>query len=157
MGALQLFFILLCAAGGAMLCIAPFLLEYRLLLKLADAETLTSVTAHLQNLDLVAKQIGSATGQWNTVQEHADKTAIQAQQISDKMSAEVKAFTEFLQRTSDSEKANLRLEAEKLKRAEADWLQVLVRILDHIHALHAGAVRSGQPRVIEQIANFQAA
>src|SRR6478736_1793186 len=92
MGAWQLFFIVLCAAGGAMLCVIPFLLEYRLLLKLTEAETLTSATAQLKNLEQLAAQIGSATGQWFTVQESADKTAAQAQQISERMSTEVKAF-----------------------------------------------------------------
>src|SRR5215467_507502 len=77
MGAWQLFFIVLCAAGGAVLGIMPFLLEYRLLLKLAEAQTLTSVTNQLQNLEQIAKQIGSATGQWCSVQESADKTATQ--------------------------------------------------------------------------------
>jgi molecular chaperone GrpE len=155
MGAWQLFFIVLCAAGGAVLGIMPFLLEYRLMLKLAEAQTLTSVTSQLQNLEQLAKQIGSATGQWHSVQESADKTAAQAQQISDKMTAEVKAFTEFLQRANDNEKANLRLESDKLRRSESDFVQVIVRLLDHVHALHAGAVRSGQPRLVEQIANFQ--
>jgi molecular chaperone GrpE len=157
MGAWQLFFIVLCAAGGAVLAIMPFLLEYRLLLKLAEAQTLTSVTSQLKNLEQIAKQIGSATGQWYTVQESADKTAAQVQQISDKMSAELHAFTEFMQRSNESEKANLRLEIDKLRRGESEWVQVLVRILDHVHALHAGAVRSGQARLIEQIAGFQAA
>ena len=157
MGAWQLFFVVVCAAGGAMLCIMPFLLEYRLLLKLAEAQTLTSVTSQLQNLEQIAKQIGSATGQWYTVQESADKTANQARQISEKMSGEVKAFTEFLERADDNERANLRVEVEKLRRGEADWAQALVRVMDHIYALHAGALRSGQPRLIEQIANFQAA
>jgi len=135
----------------------PFLLEYRLLLKLAEAQTLTSVTGQLQTLEEIAGQIGAATGQWCTVQEHAGKTAAQAQQISDRMTAEAKAFTEFLQRANDNEKATLRLEVDKLRRGEAEWLQVLVRIIDHVHALHSGAVRSGQPRVIEQIAGFQSA
>jgi molecular chaperone GrpE (heat shock protein) len=157
MGAWQLSFIVLCAGGGAMLCIAPFLLEYRLLLKLAESETLTSATAQLKNLEQIAAQIGTATGQWFNVQESADKTATQAQQISERMSSEVKAFTEFLQRANDNEKATLKLEVEKLRRGEGEWLQVVVRILDHVYALHAGAVRSGQPRVIEQITNFQAA
>ena len=157
MGAWQLFFIVLCAAGGAMLCIMPFLLDYRLLLKMVDAQTLTTATDQLQNLEKLAAQIGSATGQWHTVQEHADKTAAQAKQISERISTEAKAFTEFLQRANDSEKATLRVEVDKLRRAEAEWLQVLVRIMDHVHALYAGAVRSGQPRVVEQIHNFQSA
>ena len=157
MGAWQLFFIVLCAAGGAMLCITPFLLEYRLLLKLAEAQTLTSVTTQFHNLEQIAGQIGAATGQWCAVQEQAGKTAAQAQQLSDRMTAEAKAFTEFLQRANDNERAMLRLELDKLKRAESEWVQVLVRIIDHINALHGGAVRSGQTRVIEQISNFQLA
>ncbi len=67
----------------------------------------------------------------------------------------MKAFTEFMQRANDSERATLRLEVEKLRRAEADWLQVLVRMLDHVYALHQGALRSGQPNLIEQLGSFQ--
>jgi molecular chaperone GrpE (heat shock protein) len=69
----------------------------------------------------------------------------------------VQAFTEFLQRANDSERANLRLEVDKLKRGEGEWLQVLVRMLDHVYALHQGASRSGQPKVAEQVGNFQMA
>jgi molecular chaperone GrpE (heat shock protein) len=71
------------------------------------------------------------------------------------MAAEVREFTEFMQKANDGEKATLRLEVEKLRRAEGDWLQVLVHLLDHVHALHTGATRSGQPRLIEQLTNFQ--
>jgi molecular chaperone GrpE (heat shock protein) len=56
---------------------------------------------------------------------------------------------------NDSEKAALRLEIEKFRRGEAEWLQVLVRVLDHVFVLHAAAARSGQPKLAEQIASFQ--
>ncbi len=42
-----------------------------------------------------------------------------------------------------------------MRRGEGEWLQVLVRVLDHVYALHQGACRSGQPRLIEQVASFQ--
>jgi molecular chaperone GrpE (heat shock protein) len=157
MGAWQIFFIVLCVAGGAMLGIMPFLLEYRLALKLAEANALADVVPQIQNVQGVAQQISSATVQWQSVQEQADKTAGIAKQISERMSAEVKEFTDLMQRSNDSEKANLRLEVDKLRRVEADWLQVLVRMLDYVYALHQGAVRSGQPRLIEQLGNFQTA
>jgi molecular chaperone GrpE (heat shock protein) len=157
MGAWQIFFIVLCVAGGAMLGIMPFLLEYRLALKLAEANALAGVVPQIQNVQGVAQQIASATNHWQTVQEQADKTAGLAKQISERMTAEVNGFKEFMQRSNDTEKANLRLEVDKLRRMEADWLQVLVRMLDHVYALHQGAVRSGQPRVIEQLGNFQTA
>jgi molecular chaperone GrpE (heat shock protein) len=157
MGTWQIFFVVLCVAGGACLGIMPFLLEYRLAQKLADARTLTSVLAQIKNVEQLTGQIGSATGKWQTVQDQADKTALLAKGISERMGAEVKAFTEFLDKANASERATLRLEVEKLHRAENDWLQVLVRIMDHVYALHAGAVRSGQPRVMEQVGHFQSA
>ena len=46
---------------------------------------------------------------------------------------------------------------EKLRRAENEWLQVLVRMLDHVYALHVGALRSSQPTLIDQVGNFQSA
>jgi molecular chaperone GrpE (heat shock protein) len=157
MGAWQIFFIVLCVAGGAALGIMPFLLEYRLALKLAEANALAGVVPQIQSVQGVAQQITTATNHWQSVQEQADKTAGLAKQISERMTAEVNGFKEFMQRTNDTEKANLRLEVDKLRRMEADWLQVLVRMLDHVYALHQGAVRSGQPRVIEQLGNFQTA
>jgi molecular chaperone GrpE (heat shock protein) len=157
MGTWQLFFIVLCVAGGAALAIIPFLLDYRLTLKLSEVNALSSAVSELQKLQHLAGEIHSATGRWQGVQDQADKTALLAQQITERMGSEVKAFTDFLQRANDSEKAALRLEIEKLKRGEGEWLQVLVRIMDHVHALHQGAVRSGQPKVLEQVGNFQGA
>jgi molecular chaperone GrpE (heat shock protein) len=71
------------------------------------------------------------------------------------MTAEVQSFTEFMQQANEKERGTLRIEVEKLRRAEADWLQVLVRTLDHVFALHQGALRSGQPGLIEQLGHFQ--
>jgi molecular chaperone GrpE (heat shock protein) len=155
LGDWELCFVVLCVVGGALLCIAPFLLEYDALVKLTEAGGLTTVVSQLKNLEGIAGQISGATGRWHDAQDAADKTANAAREIGERMTSEVKAFTEFMQRANDSERANLRLEVEKLRRAEADWLQVLVRMLDHVFALHQGALRSGQPALIEQVGNFQ--
>jgi molecular chaperone GrpE (heat shock protein) len=155
MGAWQIAFVILCVGGGAWLAIMPFVLEYRVLAKVAEAQALATVVSQLQKLETVAGQIGNATGQWQTVHEQAGKTATAAREIAERMGREVQAFTEFLQKANDAEKATLRLEVEKLRRAETEWLQVLIRMLDHVYALHNGAVRSGQPNLIENLTNFQ--
>jgi molecular chaperone GrpE (heat shock protein) len=144
-----------CATLGALLGILPFILEYRALLKLIETNALGAVAGKIQNLEAVAEQITSATRQWETAHEQADKTATAAKEISDRMAAEARDFAEFMQKISDSEKATLRLEAEKLRRAEAEWLQIVIRILDHVFALHAAAARSGQKHLIEQLSHFQ--
>ena len=155
MGWWQTAFIVLCVAGGAWLAIMPFLLEYRVFVRLAEALNLTTAVEQLKNLETLAGQIGGATGQWQTVQEHADKTTASAKEIAERMTAEVQAFTEFMQRVNDTEKGSLRLEVEKLHRSENEWLQVLVRILDHVYALNQGARLSGQPALVEQLGKFQ--
>jgi molecular chaperone GrpE (heat shock protein) len=157
MGASQLSVASFCIAIGAVFGIMPFVLEYRTASKLAESSALTTVVSQLEKLDKMATQISGATGQWQTVQEQADKTAGLAQRIAERMGEEIKAFTEFLQRANDGEKATLRLETEKLHRAERDWIQVLIRMLDHTYALHQGALRSGRQDLIAQLGSFQAA
>jgi molecular chaperone GrpE (heat shock protein) len=157
LGHWEMSFVVLCVAGGALLGVAPFLLEYAALVKVAEAGALSTVVSELKNLEGIASQISGATGKWQDAQEQADRTARGAKEIADRMTGEVQAFTEFMKRANDSERANLRLEVEKFKRGEGEWLQVLVRMLDHVYALHQGASRSGQPKLAEQVGNFQMA
>jgi molecular chaperone GrpE (heat shock protein) len=155
LGLRELSLIALCIAAAASLGILPFILEYGGLVKVAEATALTTVVAQIQKLETIAGEITTATGRWQFVQEAADKTATSAKEISDRMTSEAQAFAEFLQKANDNEKGTLRLEVEKLRRAENEWLQVLVRMLDHVYAVHVGAVRSGEPNLIEQMRNFQ--
>ena len=146
-----------CVGVGAVFSIWAYVLEYRSAEKLLETVALTSVVSQVQNLEQVAAQISGATAQWQTIQESADKTTRQAREIAQSMATEAKTFNEFLQNANDSEKSTLRLELDKLRRVEADWLQVLVRILDHVYALNRAAAQSRQPTVIEQLSRFQTA
>jgi molecular chaperone GrpE (heat shock protein) len=147
--------VLACCAVAAGFGAAPFFVEYKAMVRLVEAATVVSATEQIKNLESIATQIAAATAQWQAVQEHSGKTAGTAKEIADKITAEAGAFQDFLQKANDNEKANLRLEVEKLRRGESDWLQVVVRILDHIYALHQAALRSRQPGLIEQLGHFQ--
>ena len=68
---------------------------------------------------------------------------------------DLKEFSAFQQKMHDNEKAMLRLEVEKLRRAEGEWLQIMVRMLDHVYALFHAAERSGQENLISQVGHFQ--
>jgi molecular chaperone GrpE (heat shock protein) len=144
-----------CVALGALLGILPYVLEYRALLKRIEAGVLESVSEKLQKLETVAAQIGSATNHWQGAQDQADKTAALAREIADRMAAEVRDFSAFMGKINQGERANLRLEVEKLKRAENDWLNVLVHLLDHVYGLYHAAERSGQANLIAQVGQFQ--
>lgn len=143
-----------CIAAAAVCGMLPYILEYRGNVKLSATDALQSALTGIQKLEDVGSRIQSATGHWQMVQDASEKTVSDARQISERMTAEAKAFGEFIERANDTEKANLRLEVDKLRRAEADWLQVLVRMLDHVYALHQGAIRSGQQSVIQQLDRF---
>jgi molecular chaperone GrpE (heat shock protein) len=148
-----------CVAFGAVLSLIPFYLDYRAMEKALEINALGAVADKISNLETLSEQISSATNHWTviqeTVQKESGKTAAVAKDIADKMTEEVRRFSEFMAKMNDSEKSTLRLEVEKLRRSEGEWLQMLVRVLDHIFALHVGAVRTGDQRFIEPITNFQ--
>jgi len=143
-----------CVMVGAAFGAWPFVLDYRAATKLAETEALTSVVAQVENIEIVAKRIADATAQWQTVNDSAEKTNVAAKQIADRMAVEAKEFTEFMTRANDTEKATLRLETEKLRRVEGESLQVIVRVFDNIFSLHASAMRSGNPKLAEQVSQF---
>ena len=145
----------ICVALGALLGVLPFLLDYRALTKFVEADALGAVAHKIQDLEILAGQISSATSQWTDVHLQAEKTANTAREITERMAAEVRDFTTFMQKINEGEKATLRLEVEKLGRAEGNWLQVLVHVLDYVYELHANAARSDQPRLAEQLGVFQ--
>jgi molecular chaperone GrpE (heat shock protein) len=155
MGRWEAALLLSCGALGSMLAITPFILEYRTAVKMIETGAFISTASQIQNLELLARQIGNATAQWQGVQELSTGSVTAAREIAERMTAETAAFSEFMQKANHAEKANLRLEVEKLRRAEGEWLQIVIRMLDHTYALHKAAVRSGQPALIEQLSNFQ--
>ena len=144
-----------CVGLGAWLSIIPFLKQYEADVDFADSSNLTSAVEQIKNLRTFTNQISFATAQWQVVQEQSAKTVATSREIADRINAESKDFTEFLQKANDSEKGYLRLEVEKLRRAEAEWLHVVVRVLDHVYALYLAGVNSGQPNLIEQLSQFQ--
>ena len=152
---LVIFFVAL--ALGAYLLVLPWILEFRGRVQLAETADLLAAAAQWQKAEELAAQIGRATSLWQGVQDHSGKTVESAREIAERMAAETAAFTQFMQKLDDGEKARLRLEVEKLKRGEGEWLQVIVRLLDHTFVLHQAAIRSGKPGLIEQLGNFQIA
>lgn len=146
-----------CIAIGAMLGITPFIMDYRAEVRLAESNGLTDTLDQIRGLETIAAAVASATGKWQGVHERAGEAVDSARQVSEIMSGEMKSFMEFLEKANDSERQHLTLEVEKLKRAESDWLGVLVRILDHVYALRSAAVQSGQQKVIDQLTHFQMA
>lgn len=150
-----------CIVLGAVLGVVPYYLDYRVLGKAIEVNALGAVAEKIQNLEKLADQIETTTNHLavvqGTVQAETGKTTTAAKAIADKMTEEGRQFTQFMQKVNDNEKAALRLEVEKLHRAEGEWLQILVRVFDHVFALHTGAVRTGDQRFIEPISNFQQA
>jgi len=125
-----------CVAGGAALSIYPFVLEYHALVKLAEAEALSSAVSQIQKLETIASQISAATSQWQNVHGEAEKVGAAAKGMEERIRQEAQAFTEFMQKVNDGEKATLRLELEKMQRFEKDWLQVSIRMLPRVCASH---------------------
>lgn len=147
--------LVVCGALGAWCFLTPFLRHNADEQAFSQVKLLADAAGQIQKLDQLAAQISGATNQWLELNSHTTQAANSAQQIADKMSSETKSFIEFLQKAGDTERAHLRVETEKLRRAEGERLQVLTHILDHVFALHQAARKSGQPALMEQIGQFQ--
>ncbi len=140
---------------GALLCVAPFLLEYRATMKLSEADRLAQAVLQIENIEIIGRQINLATANWQAAHEQANKTVETARDIGERIAAEAQSFSEFLKKSNEREKNHLRLEVDKLRRVESEWLQVLIRILDHVFALNQAAVQSGQNHLVNQLGQFQ--
>jgi molecular chaperone GrpE (heat shock protein) len=146
-----------CLVMGAWLAVWPFLARHRAELRMLELEGLKTTLEQLQRLEEVAQSINAATGNWQTAHEHSVEAVNSARGVMERMAAETKEFFAFLEKADQAERSHLRLEVEKLRRAEAEWVQVLVRIMDHVYALYGAGVRSGQTNLIEQLGAFQQA
>ncbi len=148
-----------CVALGAAFNLLPYYLDYRAMERALEINALGAVGEKIQNLEKLAEQIGSATRQWTAIQDsiqtEAGKTTAATKAVADRIVAETGQFTELMQKMDNQEKTLLRLEVEKLHRGEAEWLQLLMRILDHVYALHTAAIRTGDPKYAEPVTNFQ--
>ena len=157
LGGAQILAIVLCVALGAWAAITPFLKDHDIVVRLAEAEHLNDTVAEIKKLKTLANYVQTATSHWQTLQENSDRANASMQEMADRLSNDAKNFAESVQKASDSEKQNLRLELDKLKRNEGEGLKIMVALLDHVFALYSAGVRSGQENVIQQLTSFQSA
>ena len=153
------YFVAACAVAawivGAIICVWPWLVEFKALEQRAQNENLTDALQQIDRLEEIGARVQAATGSWQSAQDSAMRVMQAAKEIEERIKADSKDFMEFAERINADEKQNMRLEVEKLRRNEAEWLQVSARMLDHTFALTAAALRSGQPNLATQMTNFQ--
>lgn len=142
---------------GAWICIKPWVDEFHAQTRQLENETLNDSVQQIARIEEVASRIQVATASWQTAQDAAGRTTASAKEIEEKMRSQLKEFIEFNERVDSEERKRLNLEVEKLRRIEAEWLQVAARMLDHTFAITQAAQRSGQPNLASQMTNFQGA
>jgi len=142
-------------AYGAWICIMPWLQEYRAETKHLENETLNDAISQIQRLEEISSRVQTATGSWQSAQDAANRTVLAAREVEEKIRSNTKEFIDFSERVTADERNHLRLEVEKLRRAEGEWLHSVARLLDHAFALVQAAHRSGKPQLITQMINFQ--
>ena len=143
------------AAVAAWISVVPWLKEHDALVRINDSGNLKSSLEQIKSVEKIADLIRQSNAQWQGVQEASGRTVATAREITDKMKLEADEFMKFIANAHDQERAGLRLEVEKLRRMEADWIKVAVQMLDHVFALARAAERSGQQQIIKQLQQFQ--
>ncbi len=145
-----------CVVFGAIFSAYPFIQEYRMDARFAEADQLAEVTQFMDRLEKVKNGVTVATAHLETAQDFSEKTIDASREIAERMTEEAKAFAEFMAKANDTEKSHLQLEVDKLKQAEGEWLKVVVTTLDETFRIHAAAAQAGNTGVAAQLAKFQA-
>lgn len=153
----QLLAIVACVALGAWACVTPFLRDHDVDVRLAESDNLHDTVQQIRQLKDVATAVQTATARWQIFQENSTETSAAMQRMANQLTNDARNFAESLKQANDVEKTALRLDIDKRKRAEGDWLKIIVTLLDHVHALYQAGVRSGQQNVIQQLGSFQTA
>ena len=143
------------AAIAAWISVVPWLREHEASVRINDSSNLRSSLEQIKSVEKIADLIRQSNTQWQGVQEASARTVTTAREITDKMKLEADEFMKFIANAHDQERAGLRLEVEKLRRMEADWIKVAVQMLDHVFALSRAAERSGHQQIIKQLQQFQ--
>lgn len=149
--------VVLCASVGVLVGVLPFLFEFREESRRFEAREFRSTVEQIQQLEKVGEVVTSATATWDDVQGQCEAIVKVAEDLAKRSQAETDRLQEITERADTRERDHLRLEVEKHRRGEREWLEVLVGILDHVFALHRAAVRSGQKKVVQQLEGFQGA
>ncbi len=137
----------LCFGMAACLGVVPFLTEYWAEIKLAGGGNRNSNPEQLRRLDGMLAQMTETARSLQRLQEEASKTAAGAGTSS--------SPSPTAPGSEDGDVPAQVRQLEESRRLEGEWVQVLVRMLDHAYALYVGAMRSGQPMLIEQVSGFQ--
>ena len=149
--------IIVCLGLGIFFSVLPFLAEFREESRRFDANQFQSTLEQIRQLESVSDLVAAATDQWKGVQVECDTVVKTAAEVAARSQAETDRLIELTEKADTRERDHLRLEVEKQRRGEREWLEVSVGIMDHVFALHRAAVQSGQTKLIKQIEGFHGA
>ena len=153
----HVFAVLVSLAGGALCGVLPFMRQYQAQLDLNETDKLTNTVSQIRELAKVGRTVREAADQWHLAQEASSETVKAAKGVFDKMAEETKSFHEFLENAHKTEINNLRLQVEKLRKTDQEWMQITVNMLDHVFALYEAGQKSEHVGVANQLAQFRAA
>lgn len=155
MSATQMGFVLLAVCFGAALAVLPFLRNQSAWLKTEELGVKSESARAFDNLNGALQRLDEAIGQSQAAEGASREIQKQLEQLSGQIICEGKAFAKTFEQSQQTELGHLRLEVEKRKKSESDWIHLLVFFLDHTFALHQAAIQAGREDVTSQLAQFQ--
>ena len=145
---------LLVVIGGAV-ALFPFWRAYRNELKFAELEAVEETVRRIEGLSTVADRVERAESSWLEAKNSSETIAKNLNETTTALYEESKAIREFAHQQNDQQKANLRLEVQKLKQWETEWVQAGTIALDHTAALHAAILQLEDAQATRKLNKFQ--
>ncbi len=156
MNAWEISAVVVCVAAAASFMVYPFrkLIDFEL--RQAGSEKLHDAVQRIRTVESLAARIESVTSHWMEIEKKAEHSLDKSEDISREMIEEADSFREFIKNAQSEETQHLRLMVEKLRKAEKDWVHIIMAMMDHSIALRWAAEKSGNANLAAQIGNFHA-
>lgn len=151
---MELVAVVFCVSAGAISLIYPFKRRLDHESQAEQAMAFKSSVSRLSGIEDLASRIEIATSRWTEIESKAEQSLSTSKEISEEMIGESESFKEFIRNASSEETQHLRLMVEKLKKAEKEWVHIIMAMMDHATALKWAAQRSSNPNLIQQITNY---
>lgn len=145
----------ICVGAGGLIALYPYAQGFRARQRLQEIDNVGDTLDRLDSLNTIVERVERVGAQWRNAQETNEAVSKQCNDAAALLFEESKTIREFAQKQNDQQKANLRLEIQKLRQGEAEWIQAATLMLDHTAALHGAISDSGDETAIRRLDKFQ--
>lgn len=131
---------IICAAFGAGLLLAPFLLEYEARLRVAEASARDAASGHFRRLSQTSEQLANVVSRSQATEEQAGQVLGSLEDLSERLATQSEELSQMLARIADGQNTVSKKDAERLAGETGARIDALAAAVAKLQKLFEGVV-----------------